>query len=184
MLIHGVERNICRGADLRGADLRCADLRCADLRGANLQAANLPGANLQGANLQGANLWGANLQGADLQDADLRGAKGLHQHRIMPDGAFLAYKKLASGEVAVVNVPMEAQRVHAYSSRKIRVSLLRVEHISGTPNGKPRTGTHYPGYRYEVGNVLRCNDFDPDPRVECSRGFHVWLTKEEAEEWA
>ena len=125
----------------------------------------------------------ANLSGANLYGANLRGAKGLHLFRITPDGAFLAYKKLASGEVATVNVPYEAQRVNAYGSRKIRVSMLRVEEISGTPNGGRRTGTHHAGLLYEPGAVLECADFDPDPRVECSRGLHVFLTREEAEEW-
>ena len=55
--------------------------------------------------------------------------------------------------------------------------------IDGTPNGQPRTGTHHAGLDYQVGAVLSVDDFDPDPRVECSRGLHVWLTRDEAEAW-
>ena len=142
------------------------------------------GADLRSANLYGANLRGANLRGANLYGADLRGAEGLHTFRITPDGAFLAYKKLASGEVAVVNVPYEARRVNAYGSRKIRVSTLRVKAVFGVPNGQPRTGTHHAGLLYEPGSVLSCDSFDPDPRMECSGGLHVFLTREEAEEWS
>ena len=171
------------GANLSGADLRGANLYGADLSGAYLYGANLSRADLSGADLSGTYLYGANLSGAYLSGAYLSGAKGLHLFRITPDGVFLAYKKLASGEIATVNVPYEAQRVNAYGSRKIRVSMLRVEEISGVSNGKTRTGTHHAGLAYEPGAVLTCDDFDPDPRVECSRGLHVFLTREEAEEW-
>ena len=163
MLINGVEHKIDCRADLRGANLNGADLKDADLRGANLRGAYLRGANLRG--------------------ADLENARGLATFRITPDGAFLAYKKLASDEIAVVNVPYEALRVNAYGSRKIRVSKLRVEEVSGRSNGRPRTGTHHAGLIYEPGVVLECVDFDADPRVECSRGLHVFRTREEAEEW-
>jgi hypothetical protein len=143
-----------------------------------------PHSNLSGANLSRANLSRADLSRADLSRADLSGTQGLATFRITPDGAFLAYKKLASGEIATVNVPYDALRVNAYGSRKIRVSMLRVETITGQSNGKPRTGTHHPELQYEPGVVLSCDNFDPDPRIECSRGLHVFLTREEAESWS
>ena len=62
------------GANLGGADLYGANLGGADLYGANLIRAYLYGANLNGANLRGANLSEANLNGANLYGANLRGA--------------------------------------------------------------------------------------------------------------
>jgi hypothetical protein len=172
------------GANLSRANLSRADLSEANLSGAYLSRADLSEADLSRANLSGANLSKANLSGAYLSGAELMNALGLSEFRITPDGAFIAYKKLASGEVATVNVPYEAQRVNAYGSRKIRVSILRVEHISGVANGNARTGTHHPGPSYEPGAVVTCENFDPDPRIECSGGLHVFLTREEAEAWA
>ncbi len=172
-----------RGAYLYGANLRGTYLRGADLRGADLRGADLYGANLYGTNLRSAYLEGANLRSAYLEGANLEDAHGLATFRITPDGAFLAYKKLASGEVAIVNVPYEAKRVNAYGSRKIRVSQLRVEEVTGLSNGLARTGTHRPGLVYEPGATLVCDDFDPSPLTECSRGLHVFLTREEAEAW-
>jgi hypothetical protein len=182
------------GADLSGANLYGANLSGANLYGANLYRADLYGADLYGANLYRAdlyradlyraNLYGADLSGANLAGANLAGAIGLDTLRITPDGAFLAYKKLASGEIAIVNVPFEALRVNAYGSRKIRVSKLCVEQVEGKNlNGGERTGTHHPGVLYEPGAVLTCDDFDPDPRVECSRGLYVFLTRGEAQSW-
>lgn len=182
-----------RQADLEGVDLTDADLesaylcgtflRDASLRGARLNGASLKGAFLKGADLSGVSLKGADLSGVNLTNANMAGVKGLAAFRITPDGAFLAYKKLASREIAVVNVPYDALRVNAYGSRKIRVSKLRVEEVSGAPNGRARTGPHYAGLLYEPDAVLVCDDFDPSPLRECSRGLHVFLTREEAEEW-
>jgi hypothetical protein len=69
------------GADLSGANLSYANLSYANLRGANLSYADLIGANLIGLNLRGANLSGANLSGANLYGASLYGAKR-HTHTI------------------------------------------------------------------------------------------------------
>ena len=181
--INGKTYDIRAGADLSEAKLSEANLSEANLSEANLSRADLSEADLFEANLSGANLSKADLFRANLSRANLSGAKGLAGFRITPDGAFLCYKKLASGEVATVSVPSEAQRVNAYGSRKIRVSMLRVEAIDGVANGQPRTGTHRAGLDYQIGAVLSVDDFDPDPRVECSRGLHVWLTRDEAEAW-
>jgi hypothetical protein len=61
--------------------------------------------------------------------------------------------------------------------------MLRVEAVDGKSSGKDRTGTHHPGLQYEPGNILISEYFDNDPRTECSRGLHVFLTREEAESW-
>jgi len=170
-------------ASLTGADLTRADLTRASLTGADLTRAILVGANLAGANLTGADLTGADLAGVNLVGASLAGAVGLATFRITPDGAFTAYKKLASGEVATLEVPADAGRVNAYGSRKIRVSAVRVIAVRGPRGVGRRTGLLYPGVLYEPGASLRVDDFDPDPRAARSRGLHVFLTREEAEVW-
>jgi hypothetical protein len=73
-VLHTVDADTLRRANLYGANLREADLYVADLYGANLYGANLRGADLYGANLRGADLRGADLRDADLRDADLRDA--------------------------------------------------------------------------------------------------------------
>ena len=66
-VLHTVDADTLRGADLSGASLRGAILTWADLSRANLRGANLGGANLGGAYLDGANLRGANLRGATIE---------------------------------------------------------------------------------------------------------------------
>jgi len=73
-VLHRVDADTLRGADLSGAVLRRAYLRGADLRGAKfegtvLEAADLFAADLREARFNDANLCSANLQAADLREA-------------------------------------------------------------------------------------------------------------------
>jgi hypothetical protein len=70
-VLHTVEADRLRGANLARAYLAGAYLRGADLSGANLRGADLRGANLSGANLSEANLYGADLSGANLNGATI-----------------------------------------------------------------------------------------------------------------
>jgi hypothetical protein len=70
-VIHTVDGDSLREADLEGMDLTEANLSRANLTEANLRGANLTGANLTGADLVEANLSWADLRGADLRWANL-----------------------------------------------------------------------------------------------------------------
>jgi hypothetical protein len=35
-------------------------------------------------------------------------------------------------------------------------------------------------YKYEIGKTIICEDFNPDPAIECRQGFHLCLTAREA----
>lgn len=73
-VLHTVEAETLRWANLTGANLSGATLTGADLRWTTLTGATLTGANLTGADLRWANLTGANLTGATLTGATLTGA--------------------------------------------------------------------------------------------------------------
>jgi hypothetical protein len=170
------------GANLYGANLHDADLRGANLYGANLRGANLYGANLHDADLRGANLYGANLRGANLRGANLRGAnlcdcKGLSQFVITPRGAITGYKKTSAG-IVTLEIPRSAGRVNAYGSRKCRAEYVLV--IDAPANAK---SDYDNTITYKVGETIRPDSYDTDPRVECSHGIHFFLTREEAEEY-
>src|SRR5688572_13011889 len=79
----------------------------ADLQDANLYGANLYSANLQDANLQDAHLQYADLQYADLQGANLHEAK--YETKIVPRGAFIAWKKLVGALDGAVLVELEVR---------------------------------------------------------------------------
>ncbi len=150
----------------------------ANLEGANLEGANLEGANLGWANLYGANLEGANLKGANLGWANLEGAK-LPRFQICPqEGSFIAYKKTTKGVIRIM-IPDDAKRTNSLTDRKCRASKVIV--LDG--DGVGGTGTYYPSLVYGEGDVIECEDYDDDIRVECTKGIHFFMTKEEAEEW-
>lgn len=199
------------GADLRRANLQEADLRGAELFIANLQGANLEGAILRGANLDGADLWGARLQvanlqrahldeanlgGADLRGADLRGAKlegadlkgaNLPDFQIVPEeGSFIAWKKLRNGYIAKLEIPAKAERTSSLVGRKCRASHVKVLAIftpAGKKTKKPLPGIWLYSYTYQTGKITKADKFDPDIRIECTKGIHFFLTRKEAERY-
>ena len=172
------------GANLYGANLYGADLSGADLSGANLYGANLYGADLNGADLYGANLNGANLYGADLNGADLYGAD-LNGRRIVPEtGAFDAYKKLATGAIAHLQIPADAARVGGLVGRKCRAEYAYVVSITardGTPIAGEVPSSHDSAFMYRAGWYVRPNAWNADERVECASGIHFFITRAEAE---
>jgi len=188
------------GADLQGANLYGADLRGADLCEANLQGADLHGANLREADLRGANLCEANLQGADLQGADLQRANlceanlqradlpgaDLSPYQICPEeGTFIAWKRGRGGEIIKLEIPAEAKRTSTISHRKCRAEFAKVLEI--TKDGEnlqecKNWNANYP-LTYKVGEIVRPDKYDPDPRIDCTHGIHFFISKQEAEDW-
>jgi hypothetical protein len=158
-----------------------ANLQGADLRGADLQRADLEGAYLRDANLQGADLQGAYLRNANLQGADLRGAR--YETKIAPKGAFTAWKKLVGALDGAVLVELEVRgpRVEPVMTskwRKCRASRAKVLSMSA---GEVAYSKHDPRFEYRVGAEVVVDDYDADPAVQCTRGIHFFLTREEAE---
>lgn len=177
-------------ANLYGANLRGANLCGADLCGANLREANLCGANLCGADLYGAYLYGANLYGAKIDQ------RVINKLQIVPQiGAFIAFKRavLLDGDyksqaILTLEVPADAKRVGGLTDRKCRVSAARVvdgQDISGAVISETAIlrSIFSDSFIYKVGDVVRVNDFDPDPTQVCSRGIHCFITREEAEDY-
>lgn len=129
---------------------------------------------LDGTEREIANLYGADLLGANLQDV-----KHLDQFQVCPElGAFIAFKKLASGKIATLLIPNDAKRVNAYGSRKCRAEFVYVQQLD-----EPSVAKHDGETRYAQGTRVECDKFDPDPRIECSGGIHFFMTRAEAEEY-
>ena len=129
------------------ADLRGADLREADLRGAKLVEADLEGANLRRANLEEAILWEADLRGAYLWGANLKGAD-------------LRRANLTN----VKSLPLPDLNILKNQKGKLRAFKLVNENYESISKG---------GIKYEIGKVVKEDNYDPDERVLCSRGINV-----------
>ena len=132
-----------------------------------------------GADLRYAKLSGADLRYADLSDADLQG-----RSICPPSGAFSAWKKCSDGCVVKLQIPAWARRVSALCGRKCRAEFAIV--LSIEKNGKPVKpccGQYDPDMIYEVGKIMKPDEFDPDRRVECSHGIHFFMEYDEAKNY-
>lgn len=175
-------------ADLSYADLSCADLSRAELCNTDLSYANLSGANLSGAIFEGANFSCAVMKEAILSYADLRGAKRLpYIPMVCPEeGAFIGWKQaqVKSGYVIVkLKIPASAKRSSA-TSRKCRcdkAKVLEIYNFDGTVAKERKCYAHYDNsFIYEIGKIVKADDFDEDRWNECSRGIHFFMNRQEA----
>ena len=175
------------GADLRRANLSGADLSDADLIRANLSDANLSGANLSGADLRRADLRRAYLSGADLSDANLSGANHNENTAFLlsqcpSEGSFIAWKK-ANGYIVKLRITENAKRSSA-TTLKCRCSeaeVLGIENIDGTKSALTQVCSEKDSnFIYEVGKIVKVEDFDENRWNECSSGIHFFIAREMA----
>ena len=185
-------------ADLHNANFRCANFICADLRCANLYGASLYGANLRSADLSYANLYDADMRDANLdnikiRDANLNNAEisGAHNipyiNMVCPEeGAFIGWKKARIADKSVViklSIPASAKRSSA-TSRKCRCNkakVLEIYNLDGTVAEERKCYSCYDkDFIYEVGKMVKVNDFDDDRWNECSQGIHFFINRQEA----
>ena len=191
-----------RLADLRGACLHKANLcwaylhgaklSSADLSNANLNCAHLCNANLSDANLYNTNLLNVNLIGADLYSAKLYNVEyNCHTNffalQCPEEGSFIGYKK-AGKYIVKLEILADAKRSSA-TTRKCRCSAAKVLSIT-TLDGRD-DGTQFVSsdrdsdFVYQVGEIVRVDDFDEKRWNECSTGIHFFITRDEAVEyWA
>ena len=190
------DANLCK-ADLVGTNLGCAYLTGANLNGANLQDARLMNANLNHANLThvdlnggdltGADLSGANLCEANLAEANLEGVKydedtSFFALQCPEKGSFIGFKK-ADGYIVELEIPANAKRSSA-TSRKCRCSEAKVSSITkidGTDDGRTQVSSSFnPEFIYEIGKIVKVDDFDDERWNACSKGIHFFMTRDEA----
>ena len=171
-------------ADLGDADLRGANLRGANLRGANLVGADLRDADLGGADLGGANLGGANLRGANLGGADLGGAKNVPFFpTYLPEGEFIAWKKLPNGLIAKLKILEDSKRSRAAGDkcRCDKCLVLEFQNVDGSiSDEKTYTSHKYAECTYTVGEVVRADKWNDNRWVECSHGIHFFIDRQSA----
>ena len=177
-----------RCVNLICADIRCANLYCASLYGANLHSADLRCANLHSADLRCANLYGANMCDANLNNAEISGAHNVpYINMICPEeGAFIGWKKARLADKSVViklSIPASAKRSSA-TSRKCRCNkakVLEIYNLDGTVAEERKCYSCYDkDFIYEVGKMVKVNDFDDDRWNECSQGIHFFINRQEA----
>ena len=173
------------GASLSEANLHSVDLSCANLNWANLCYTDLSYANLYGANLSNANLHGADLNGAILDNVKYNYHTNFFALQCPEEGSFIGYKKVR-GHIVKLEILSDAKRSSA-TTRKCRCSAAKVLSIT-TLDGRA-DGTQFissgrdSDFVYQVGEIVRVDDFDENRWNECSTGVHFFITRDEAVEY-
>ena len=159
-----------------------ANLRRADLRRANLSSADLIDANLRRADLSSANLVRANLSDADLSDANHNENTAFLLSQCPSEGSFIAWKK-ANGYIVKLRITENAKRTSA-TTLKCRCSeaeVLAIENIDGTKSELTKVCSEKDhNFIYEVGKIVRVEDFDDNRWNECSSGIHFFISRDMA----
>ena len=151
-----------------------------ELEAAVKAGADLSGANLRGADLRGANISRADLRGANLSGADLSGATLPDSWQLCPVGEFTGYKKVQGG--AVLKLLIQGKATSSLVGRKCRTNKVKVVEVFGSTATEFRS-QHDPSFLYRLGETVEVPDADFDNRVECTKGIHFFMTREEAENY-
>ena len=127
----------------------------------------------------GATLIGANLRGADL-------IRIISQRTIVPEeGSFIAWKKGANQHLIKIEVPADAKRHSSLTGRKCRCEFAKVLDIRNSKGYKVKEccSQHSSDFTYRIGEIIKPDNYDPDPLEECSHGIHFFISKQEAKDW-
>jgi hypothetical protein len=125
---------------------------------------------------------------ANLRAADLSGTK-LPAFQICPEeGDFIAWKKVEGG--FVLKLLITGKRISTPIGRKCRTNeckVLAAYDKKGNEVAK-ETGYRFTSSRdsrftYEVGAYVLEPNLDEDIRVECTKGIHFFMTRQEAQEY-
>ena len=135
--------------------------------------------------LSNANLSYADLRGADLSGADLSGATANENTSFffnqLPDGEFIGWKKGKNDTLVKLKITENAKRSSA-TTLKCRCSeafVIGIEDKKG--NSIEKTTSQYDNnFIYEVGKIVKVDNFDEDRWNECSSGIHFFISKEMA----
>ena len=132
-------------------------------------------------------LRGADLQGANLQEADLP-----HYLIVPQEGEFLGYKSVlrkgGTSALLTIKVLGTSSRVSSLVGRKCRVSeaiaIKAEDHDGNEITGEDFKSSHESTFVWKLNEVTKPDSFCDDIRVECAPGLHIYITKDEAREFA
>jgi hypothetical protein len=190
-----LDRAVLFKATLRGAFLDSADLNRAVLTYADLSYANLSYAKLSYADLIQTNLLEANVHMTDFYLARMSQAQNVPYIPLAcpSDGEFIAWKKVVTGQDGLLNeylvklkIPADARRSSA-TGRKCRcdkAEVLEITHIKTGQKVNSVVNHVYGIYcTYMVGKMVYPDSFNTNRWIECGKGIHFFVNKQEALHW-
>lgn len=132
----------------------------------------------------GADLSGADLRCADLRGADLSGTKNVpFIPTYLPDGEFIAWKKLPNGLIAKLKILEDSKRSRSTSDkcRCDKCLVLEFQNQDGSKSDlKTFTNKNYSECAYTVGEIVKADSWDKNRWNECSHGIHFFIDRQSA----
>ena len=82
-------------------------------------------------------------------------------------------------------IPSDAKRHTPIGRRKCRCEFAEVLEIINANGNKIKSAmsTYDNNFKYNTGETVVPNSYDPDPLKECSNGIHFFISKLEAKEY-
>lgn len=168
--------------DLHNADLSYANLGNVDLRNAKLFGADLSYANLHLADLRNTNLSYANLFGANLYSTNLDEKETIRKGKIINKKTFV-YKK-CQGKIVKLELQI-GSIIFSINNNICRTNKAKVISIDGNEKKGLKIASDYDNnFIYEVGKIMKVEDFNLMYNVECGKGINFFWTKEEAKKYS
>jgi hypothetical protein len=99
--------------------------------------------------------------------------------RLPQEGAFIAYK-YTSEHILRLEIPAGAARTSCLTGPKCRAERARVMDIlaaDGSDCDAETARSHHREYIYYEGEMAVADDWDPDIRVACTHGIHIYPSK-------
>ena len=163
------------------ADLSYVDLSCMNLSYANLSWANLSCSDLSYSDLRGANLREAYLKGVDLKDIKIDYTTVGYNMACPEEGEFIGYKKARNCLVKLLI--LEDSKRSSATTMKCRcdkAKVLEIEDIVTGENINSVASSHDSNFIYEVGKIVKVDNFNEDRWNECASGIHFFMNRENA----
>jgi uncharacterized protein YjbI with pentapeptide repeats len=174
-------------ADFNSADFRFANFNSANFRSANFYFANFNSANFNSANFSYANFSSANFNSANFSYANFSSANfknSIFNYRITPEtGKFIGWKK-AQEKIIKLEIQKAENVSGGLVGRKLRTDKVKVLEIQDKEGKKLDLKSISSDYNekfiYNVGKIITEKDFKKDDKIECDKGIHFFITRDEA----
>ncbi len=191
------KRAIFYGLNLKGFNFKNKNISYAIFDKCDLRYANFEATILRSVVFSNTDLTYAHFKRVILNNADLSTAIGV-PNNLMPfacpqEGSFIGFKKVrvrrkfccdneGMDAIAKLKITENAKRSSA-TSNKCRCSeaeVLEIKTRDGCEFDKGISAFSRNPIIYEVGKIVKVDDFDENRWNECSSGIHFFLTKQEA----
>lgn len=151
----------------------------------NMQRCDFDHANLIDCRFNRVNFYEVDFVSTKLKNVYVDFSSAFFHLQCPEKGAFIAWKKLASGCIAKLEIPASAKRSSA-TTLKCRASKAKVLAIYNDKGRKILQGksAYDDDFVYNVGATVTPKDpFDLNRWKECTSGIHFFLTRQLAEEY-